>query len=137
MTDVYSIKKRGEIMSRVRNKKTNAEESVAVILRQLKLRFRQNVSSLPGSPDFVINKYKTVIFVNGCFWHGHRLCKRAKLPDNNREFWEKKILINQRRDSIATHKLRKLGWRVFVIWQCRLRNYNNIIKHLSRIYIKR
>jgi DNA mismatch endonuclease (patch repair protein) len=133
MTDVYSIKKRGEIMSRVRNKKTNAEESVSKILKQLDLRFKQNVSSLPGSPDFVINKYNTVILVNGCFWHGHSECKRAKLPSTNVSFWRNKIGLNKKRDASQIRLLRKKGWRVFVVWQCKIRNAEKLKNHLSRI----
>jgi len=132
MTDVYSREKRSEIMSRVRNKKTGPEDSVAATLRQLKIRFKQNVSSLPGKPDFVINKYRTVVFVNGCFWHGHSGCKRAKLPSSNIQFWKNKIAKNKKRDNFNTRLLRNNGWRVFVVWQCNLKIVT-LKSHLSRI----
>lgn len=133
MTDVYSRQKRSEIMSRVRNKKTGAEDSVAATLRQLKIRFKQNVSSLPGKPDFVINKYKTVVFVNGCFWHGHSGCKRGKLPTSNIGFWQKKIGQNKKRDRANIRLLRQKGWRVFVVWQCKIGNIQKLKQHLSMI----
>jgi DNA mismatch endonuclease (patch repair protein) len=133
MTDVYTKAERSEIMARIKGSNTSPEKTVASILRKLKVKFQSNVKSLPGQPDFVIPLSKTVIFVNGCFWHNHTNCKRAKLPTTNRAFWKRKILGNKRRDSRIIRSLRKEGWRVFTIWQCALRNENRIMKRLCRL----
>jgi len=133
MTDVYSPHKRSEIMSRVRNKKTGIENDVAVILRALKFRFKRNIRSLPGQPDFVIPLHRTVVFVHGCFWHGHFNCERAKLPSTNRAFWKKKIQTNKKRDRANFYLLRKRGWHIFTIWQCKMKNKAGLISHLLRI----
>ena len=102
-------------------------------------RYRKNVKGLPGTPDIVLQKYKAVIFVNGCFWHGHQGCKYAHLPSTNLEYWEKKIADNLERDKRKTQELERLGYQVSVVWQCQLkpkvreqnlRNlYNNIVEH--------
>jgi DNA mismatch endonuclease (patch repair protein) len=133
MTDVYTKSKRSEIMSRIKGSKTSPEKTVASMLRKLKVRFRINVRSLPGQPDFVVYPTKTVIFVHGCFWHNHTNCKRAKLPTTNRAFWKQKILGNKRRDNRITRLLRKQGWRVITVWQCSLRNENRVFQRLCRM----
>jgi len=133
MTDVYTKAKRSEIMSRVRNKRTSPEDSVAALLRQLGIRYRRNVRTLPGQPDFSIRSRDTVIFVNGCFWHGHLNCKRAKLPATNVEFWKNKIATNQRRDRRVRRQLRQRGWHVITIWQCRLRSLEQVTRRLERL----
>ena len=130
MTDVYSKAKRSEIMSRVRNKKTTPEDKVAQILRQLGIAYRRNLKTLPGKPDFVIYRRRTVLFVNGCFWHGHENCKRAHLPDTNRDFWAVKIAKNKRRDAKIQRMLRREGWHVWILWQCRLRRPAQIRRRL-------
>jgi len=133
MTDVYTKSKRSEIMARIKGSKTSPENVVASILRKLKVKFRCNVKSLPGQPDFVILLTKTVIFVNGCFWHNHTNCNRAKLPSTHRAFWKLKILGNKRRDRRITRLLRKMGWHVIRIWQCNLREPDRVIRRLKRI----
>lgn len=132
MADVYTKAKRSEIMARVKNRRTNPEEQVAALLRKLKVRYRRNVRSLTGEPDFVIHSAQTVVFVHGCFWHNHSGCKRAKLPSTNRGFWKKKIEGNRRRDARTARKLRKWGWHVLTIWQCSLRNPERVFKRLNR-----
>jgi len=132
MADVYSKAKRSEIMSRVKNRRTLPEEVVAGLLRKLKVRYRRNVSMLPGSPDFAVHKAKVAVFVHGCFWHGHPNCKRAKLPESNREFWERKIAGNRRRDARNCNRLRKEGWRVLTVWQCRLHKEKQVMHRLQR-----
>lgn len=132
MADVYSKSKRSEIMSRVRNKGTTPEETVGTFLRELGLRYRRNDRSLPGQPDFSIKSRKTAVFVNGCFWHGHRNCARAKLPQTNVTFWTTKIRINKRRDRRAARHLRQKGWHVVTIWQCRLRKPEAVRAQLVR-----
>ncbi len=133
MTDIYSKAKRSEIMSRVKNRRTGPEDKVAALLRELGLKYRRNVGALPSQPDFVVRSKKTVIFVNGCFWHGHLNCNRAKLPDTNRDFWEKKITTNKRRDCRNARKLRGEGWRVINVWQCRLRKCEQVRERLARL----
>ena len=133
MADTVSKEKRSEIMSHV------TEKIVRKYLFAQGLRYRKNVKRLPGTPDIVLQKYKAVIFVNGCFWHGHQGCKYAHLPSTNLEYWEKKIADNLERDKRKTQELERLGYQVSVVWQCQLkpkvreqnlRNlYNNIVEH--------
>lgn len=97
------------------------------------LRYRKNVKQLPGTPDIVFPKYKTAVFVNGCFWHGHKGCKYSHLPSTNLEYWEKKIADNLERDERKTRKLEKLGYRVLIVWQCQLKP-NIKIETLETLY---
>lgn len=135
MADIYSKAKRSEIMAKVRTRRTAPEESVASLLRRLRVRYRRNVGSLPGAPDFVVSTKKVAVFVHGCFWHGHSNCKRAKLPSTNTEFWTKKISGNIRRDRRNERLLRKEGWRVVTIWQCRLRKPESVSRRLGRFLL--
>lgn len=107
-------------MSRIRGRDTSPELLVRSLLHRHGFRFRLHASNLPGRPDVVLPKYRTVVFVNGCFWHNHTGCKRAKLPRTGRVFWKAKIEGNRRRDRLVTNQLRQLGWRVVVVWQCEL-----------------
>lgn len=115
--DVFTERKRREIMSRVKNRNTRPEVLVRSLLHRLGFRFRLHRSDLPGTPDIVLPKYRTVVFVNGCYWHGHA-CSRGKLPDTNREFWRKKIDKNKARDAENRASLERLGWHVIVVWSC-------------------
>ena len=108
-------------MSRIRGKNTKPEEVVAKYFFSQGFRYRRNVRNLPGTPDIVMKKYKTVIFVNGCFWHAHEGCKYFVLPDNNKEFWEEKLFRNRERDFEKKIQLEKLGWKVITIWECELK----------------
>jgi DNA mismatch endonuclease (patch repair protein) len=121
MPDIYSKKKRSDIMSHISGKETKPEILVRKFLFANGFRFRKNVKDLPGKPDIVLSKYKIVIFVNGCFWHGHD-CKRGTLPESNHEFWAKKIGGNVERDRIVLAKLQQQGWKVIIVWQCEIRN---------------
>jgi len=132
MTDVYSKSKRSEIMARVKNRKTAPEEQVAALLRKLKVRYRRNVRSLSGEPDFVVRSAQTAVFVHGCFWHNHSGCNRAKLPNTNKHFWKQKIEGNRRRDAGIVRRLRSEGWHVLTIWQCALRKPERVLKRLKR-----
>jgi DNA mismatch endonuclease (patch repair protein) len=134
MADVYTKAKRSEIMARVKNRKTNPEEKVAALLRKIKVRYRRNVRSLTGEPDFVIRSGHTVVFVHGCFWHNHGGCGRAKLPATNRAFWKRKITGNKKRDVRIARQLRKEGWHVLTIWQCALRNPAQVLRRLERAF---
>ena len=121
MSDVHSPSVRSYNMSRIRGKDTKPEEITRKYLFSRGFRYRKNVSSLPGKPDIVLPKYKACIFVNGCFWHMHEGCKYFVWPKNNAEFWKAKIEKNVERDRLVQAELKRLGWRVFVIWECSLR----------------
>lgn len=120
MTDIYAKNKRSQIMSKISGKDTKPEMIVRKYLFAQGFRFRVNVKSLTGKPDIVLPKYKTIIFVNGCFWHGHKNCKAAKLPSTRKDFWKRKILTNIARDKKDIEKLRGIGWHVIIVWQCEL-----------------
>lgn len=119
--DVHSKEIRSFNMSRIRGKNTKPEEVVAKYLFSQGFRYRRNVRNLSGTPDIVMKKYKTVIFVNGCFWHAHEGCKYFVLPDNNKKFWEEKLFRNRERDFEKKIQLEKLGWKVITIWECELK----------------
>lgn len=108
-------------MSNISGKETKPEILVRKYLFSKGFRFRKNVNELPGKPDIVLPKFGVVILVHGCFWHGHS-CKKGKLPSSNVQFWKNKISQNINRDVIVIKRLNDLGWRVFVLWQCEIRN---------------
>ena len=118
--DKFSQKKRSEIMSKISGKETKPEILVRKYLFAKGFRYRINVKTLPGKPDIVLPKYKTVIFINGCFWHGHKNCKKAALPTTNFNFWKEKIDKNITRDRKNIRDLKKMGYNVIVVWQCTL-----------------
>ena len=121
MPDIYSKSKRSDIMSKISGKETTPEILVRKFLFSKGFRFRKNVKNLSGKPDIVLPRYKTVIFVHGCFWHGHS-CKRGALPETNHEFWQEKIEKNQERDNHNIWELKEKGWNVIIIWQCEIKN---------------
>lgn len=133
--DVHTKETRSYNMSRIRNKNTKPEELVRKYLFSRGLRYRKNVNKLPGCPDVVLPKYKTVIFVNGCFWHVHEGCRYFKWPENNKEFWENKLLENKRRDNIKIQEFVELGWRVIVVWECELKKKNQT-ERLNKLYLE-
>ena len=133
MADIYSKSKRSDIMARIKSKRTGIEEQVAGLLRTESIKFRRNVKTLPGKPDFVIYNARLIIFVHGCFWHGHQKCSRARLPKTNTVYWHKKIERNKKRDGKATRLLRKNGWHVMTIWQCRLKHPERIVSRVKRM----
>lgn len=120
MSDTLTNEQRHHCMSQIRSKNTKPEVLVRKELFRRGYRYRINVSKLPGKPDIVLPKYKTVIFVNGCFWHGHEGCKHFVLPKSNVEYWQAKIRSNQRRDKNAIIMLQQIGWNVITIWECNL-----------------
>ena len=109
-------------MSKIRGKKTKPEELVRKYLFSKGFRYRINDKRYPGKPDIVLPKYNTIIFVNGCYWHGHENCKASKLPETNTDFWRKKISDNIARDRKNIGKLRNDGWKVIIVWQCEIKN---------------
>ena len=108
-------------MSHIRGKDTKPEILVRRFLFANGFRFRLHRKDLPGKPDIVLPKYKTAIFINGCFWHGHDGCKYATIPETNRDFWFAKISGNVERDKITYQRLKESGWKVIEIWQCQLK----------------
>jgi DNA mismatch endonuclease (patch repair protein) len=120
--DNRSKEARSRNMSNIPSKNTKPEETVRKYLFAHGLRYRKNVSKLPGKPDIVLPKYKIVVFVNGCFWHGHEGCKYFVPPKTNTEFWFAKFQYNQERDARNYQKLRDLGWRILIVWECEIRH---------------
>ena len=120
--DVHNKEIRSYNMSRIKGKKTKPEEVVAKYLFANGFRYRRNVKGLPGTPDIVLKKYRTVIFVNGCFWHCHEGCKWFVLPETNAEFWKKKFDCNRERDKQNYKKLQDDGWNVIIVWECEIRH---------------
>lgn len=125
MADKFSKEKRSIIMSHIPGKETKPEVLVRKLLFAKGLRYRKNVKSLRGKPDIVLPKYRTAVFIHGCFWHGHEGCPKAKLPDTRREFWEKKISENMNRDKADIDTLKKENWKIITIWQCEINNRIN------------
>ncbi|MDE6020026.1 MAG: very short patch repair endonuclease [Ruminococcus sp.] len=126
--DVHDKKTRSYNMSRIRGKNTKPEEIVRKYLFSCGFRYRKNDRKLPGTPDIVLPKYRTVIFVNGCFWHGHEGCKYYVIPSTNTEFWINKINTNIRRDNVKRQQLEQLGWKVITFWECQLKGSNKIVE---------
>lgn len=119
--DVHDKKTRSYNMSCIKGKNTKPEEIVRKALFGKGFRYRKNDRRLPGTPDIVLPKYRTVIFVNGCFWHGHTGCKYYVVPKTNTEFWLNKINSNIDRDVLKATRLKELGWRVITVWECELK----------------
>ncbi|MDD9863026.1 MAG: very short patch repair endonuclease [Gammaproteobacteria bacterium] len=120
MIDRVSEKTRSYIMSRVGSKDTGPEMTVRRMLHRLGYRYRLHRGDLPGSPDLVFRQRRKVVFVHGCFWHGHD-CRGGRLPESKVDYWQPKIAANRKRDAACIARLEELGWDSFVVWQCRLR----------------
>jgi len=121
MTDIKSKEERSKNMSAIKGKNTKPEIIVRKYLFKQGFRYRVNVSTMAGKPDIVLSKYKTVIFVNGCFWHLHKDCKYFVWPKQNADFWQKKINGNVERDNRNYKTLKDNGWKVIVVWECQLK----------------
>ena len=121
MADVHDKKTRSYNMSRIRSKNTKPEILVRKFLHAQGFRFRLHDKKLPGKPDIVLPKYKTVIFIHGCFWHGHNKCKYFVIPKTRTEWWLDKINSNKRNDVKAIRSLKKEGWNIISIWECDIR----------------
>jgi len=120
-------------MGRVRQKDTAPELSVRRILFSNGFRYRLHVRSLPGSPDIVLPRFKTAIFVHGCFWHRHAACRRTTTPKTRTEFWQAKFDANMARDSKNEALLKELGWRVIVVWECETTDGATLVEKLMRL----
>lgn len=125
---------RSRCMAAIKGKDTKPEMIVRKYLFSRGLRFRVQVRKLPGKPDIVLPKYKTAIFVNGCFWHGHEGCKYFRLPKSNVEFWEEKIERNVARDVRNEAELKALGWRVIWVWECEIKAVARREEYLKHLY---
>lgn len=112
---------RHNCMSHNRSKNTTPEITLRHALWRLGFRYRMNDRRLPGTPDIVLSKYRTAIFIHGCFWHGHKNCRNHRIPKTNTDFWVAKITRNQQRDQETWRQLESLGWSVIVIWECELK----------------
>ena len=141
MTDMMTPEQRTRCMQHIRGSNTKPEILVRKYLFAAGFRFRVNVRRLPGSPDILLRKYKTAIFINGCFWHGHAQCPLFRLPKSNVSFWRNKIERNQERDIKVNQQLRDLGWNVITIWECqlkpkvRLQTLDSLLHTLDQIYL--
>lgn len=141
MTDVHSSETRSYNMSRIRSKNSKPELLVRKFLFKNGFRYRLNVKSLPGTPDIVLKKHNTAIFIHGCFWHGHSRCKYFVIPETRKEWWLAKIGQNIKRDNECIKRLYEMSWKVIVIWECELKQDTrektlyNLIKSLNPPFI--
>ena len=141
MPDKLTPEQRHKCMASIKSRNTKPEVMVRKFLFAHGYRFRINVKRLPGTPDIVLKKYRTCIFVNGCFWHGHEGCRYYVMPKTNTEFWRVKIERNRERDIDRRIKLRDMGWHVIQIWECQLKpkvreeNLNGLLYTLNRIML--
>ena len=120
--DIWSKKKRSAVMAKIKGKDTKPEWIVRRYLFSRGYRYRKNVKGLPGTPDIVLRKYGIVIFIHGCFWHGHEGCKYFVWPKDNADFWKEKIESNIMRDIRKNKELLDRGWRVITIWECEIKH---------------
>lgn len=139
MADVHNKATRSYNMSRVKSKNTGPELLVRSFLHGKGFRYKLHDASLPGRPDLVLPKYKTVIFIHGCFWHGHSGCKYSSLPKTRAEWWSHKIETNVSHDLQATASLAEAGWRIVTIWGCELKpkQVASTLKRLLRVFATR
>lgn len=134
MTDVMNPEQRSRCMAAIKSKNTKPEIIVRKFLFSRGLRYRINNRRLPGSPDIVLKKYKTVVFIDGCFWHGHEGCRYSHLPKSNVKFWKHKIAMNKARDFANGVDLDLAGWRVIRIWECEIKTKAKRVERLERLY---
>ena len=137
MTDHLTPEKRSWNMSRIKGKDTSIEFKVRKYLFKYGFRYRKNVKELPGKPDIVMPKYKTVIFIHGCFWHRHAGCKRATMPKSRVDYWETKFAKNVENDRTHKKMLEAAGWKVITVWECEINHkfeetIDNVIKQIKR-----
>lgn len=137
--DVWSKKKRSEVMSKIRSKNTKPELILRKLLFSKGYRYRLYNKELPGKPDIILRKYKTVIFVHGCFWHFHNECREGRIPDSNSNFWKSKFSKNIARDKSNKQNLEANGWKVIIVWECEIEKqleltFTKVINILSHDY---
>jgi DNA mismatch endonuclease, patch repair protein len=132
LTDVFSKAKRSEVMSKIKGRDTAPELRVRSLLHKMGYRFRLHVADLPGRPDIVLPRHRTVIFVHGCFWHRHEGCKLAYTPKTRTNFWLDKLKGNVIRDANSLRELQGSGWKVIVLWQCEIASMNGILDIIEK-----
>jgi len=132
MVDVFTKEKRHEIMSSVKNRDTKPEKIVRSLVHRMGFRFSLHRKDLPGTPDIVLPRHGKVIFVHGCYWHGHANCRKSTLPTSNTTFWTEKIAKNKGRDVKAKRQLRQTGWQVLVIWECEIAQTEKLLQKLNK-----
>lgn len=136
--DIVSTKKRSEMMAAVRTRDTKPELTIRGKLHRRGLRYRLHVKDLPGKPDLVLPKYRTVIFVNGCFWHQHQGCAKASIPTTRTKWWRDKLRGNVQRDRKSINLLEEMGWSVITVWECEiLKNADTVADFIFQELIKR
>ena len=136
MADLWDAEKRSWVMSRIRSRDTKPEIVVRSILHRLGYRFTVAGplnKSLPGKPDIVLPKWKTVVLVHGCFWHAHANCKDFRLPKTRTEWWQEKLGKNKKRDARVKRELRKAGWKVITVWACEMKTIPKLEKLVTRL----
>jgi len=131
--DNLTKKQRQHCMSKIRSKNTKPEKIVRKTLDKLDIKYNIHTKILPGTPDIVISETKKIIFVNGCFWHQHKNCKRANIPKTNKEYWIKKLSRNIKKQNADIKNLRKLGWSISTIWECQTKDEMVLMKKIKRI----
>jgi DNA mismatch endonuclease (patch repair protein) len=136
MADTFSKEKRSWIMSRIRGRDTKPEKAIRSQLHRLGYRFRLHRNDLPGRPDIVLPKYRTVLFVHGCFWHQHNECKRATVPKSNEQYWIPKLKRNVSRFQQAKVALKDAGWKVVVIWECETKDLFKLEEYIDSVLKK-
>lgn len=129
--DHLSAEQRSDVMRKIRSKGTRPEAMVAAILRSKRYRFAEHNAKLPGTPDFVLTRHKLAIFVHGCFWHSHSCRRGRSMPATRRAFWHDKKKVNVARDRRSKAALRRLGFRVLVIWECELSNEARVVASIQ------
>lgn len=135
MADRISKEHRSWNMSRIKGKNTKPEMAVRSMLHKRGFRFRLHRKDLPGIPDIVLPKYKTVIFVHGCYWHRHPGCKKAYTPKSRMDFWNKKFCENVERDERKIKELVNLGWQVLIIWECEIEEFGKLESLVSKLKV--
>ena len=133
MTDHLTPEKRSWNMAQIKDRDTKPEMIVRSMLHRMGYRFRIHRKNMPGKPDIVLPKYKTVLFVHGCFWHRHRDCKFATTPKSNESFWKEKFDRNVANDRKHQQSLKQMGWQVIVVWECELTDMEQLIKKIEAI----
>ncbi|MEE3664766.1 very short patch repair endonuclease [Brenneria sp. g21c3] len=129
--DTLTPAKRSYVMSRVKGKDTSPERIIRRLVYHAGFRYRLYDPRLPGKPDLVFWGKRKVIFVHGCFWHGHEGCRRNRMPKSNQEYWSTKLEKNKVRDSLHLSKLREMGWRALVVWECELKETDILLERLK------
>lgn len=133
--DHLTVTARSENMSKIRSKNTAPELKARKVLTKLGLRYRLHSAKLPGKPDIVIPSKKTAVFINGCFWHQHKGCKRCTMPRSNSEFWEAKLSYNVERQKKQIQEIEAIGMKTFIIWECEVKNADKLSEKLKGAFI--